>query len=82
MFETEGKTLPAVANIGIQPTIPSGNVTVEAHVLESCETLYGRKVRLTPLTMLREERKFESAEALREQIEKDRDEALRVFNMA
>ena len=82
LLETEGKMLPAVANIGVQPTIPSGHVTVEAHVLEPCPTLYGRKVRLTPLKMLREERRFESPEALRYQIEKDRDDALKLFDMA
>ena len=82
LAEVDGKQLPAVANIGIQPTIPSGNVTVEAHILRPCQTLYGQKVRLTPLKMLREERKFSSPEELRSQIEKDRDEALKLFDMA
>lgn len=82
LLETEEDTVPAVANIGVQPTIPSGNVTVEAHILGSGPDLYGRKVRLTPLTMLREEKKFDSPEALRAQIEKDRNEALKLFDMA
>ena len=82
LLETGGKMMPAVANIGTQPTLPSGRVTVEAHILEACPDLYGRKVRLTPLKMLREERKFDSPEALGEQIRKDRNEALRLFNMA
>jgi riboflavin kinase/FMN adenylyltransferase len=82
LLETEGDTLPAVANIGVQPTIPSGNVTVEAHILGTCPELYGQKVRLTPLTMLREEKKFASPEALKAQIEKDREEALKLFDMA
>ena len=82
LLETGSDMLPAVANIGVQPTIPSGHVTVEAHILRPCPPLYGRKVRLTPLTMLREERKFDSPEALKAQIEKDRDEALRLFDMA
>ena len=81
LAETEGETLPAVANIGIQPTIPSGNITVEAHILVPCPSLYGRKIRLTPLTMLRQERHFDSVQALKEQIEKDRSNALRLFNM-
>ena len=82
LLETGGKMMPAVANIGTQPTLPSGRVTVEAHILEACPDLYGRKVRLTPLKMLREERKFDSPEALGEQIRKDRNEAIRLFNMA
>lgn len=82
LVETEEMTLPAVANIGVQPTIPSGHVTVEAHILEPCPALYGRKARLIPLTMLREEKRFDSPESLRKQIEKDRDEALKLFDMA
>ena len=82
LLETGSETLPAVANIGVQPTIPSGHVTVEAHILRPCPLLYGRKVRMTPLTMLREERKFDSPDALKAQIEKDRDEALKLFDMA
>lgn len=82
LLDTGKKTFPAVTNIGNQPTIPSGHVTVEAHVLEAGPALYGKKVRLTLLTMLREEKRFESPEALREQIEKDRNEALKLFDMA
>lgn len=82
LIETASDTMPAVANIGLQPTLPSGRVTVEAHILEACPALYGQKVRLTPLAMLREEKRFDSPESLRIQIEKDRDEAMRMFGMA
>ena len=82
MIEIEDAILPAVANIGIQPTLPSGRVTVEAHILDDSPDLYGHKVRLTLLTMIREERRFESVNALKEQMAKDREEALKQFNMA
>ncbi len=80
-LETCEQILPAVANIGVQPTMPSGKVTVEAHVLEKSPELYGKKVRLTLMKMLREEKRFDSPAALKEQIEKDRDQALRLFEM-
>ena len=82
LMETETDTMPAVANIGIQPTLPSGRVTVEAHALTESPDLYGQKVRLSLLHMLREEKRFESVRALKEQIEKDRMEALKQFDMA
>ena len=82
MIETEEQILPAVTNIGIQPTLPSGKVTVEAHILEENPELYGRKVRMSILTKLRDEKRFDSAEALKKQLEKDREEALKLFNMA
>ena len=82
MIETAEQILPAVANIGIQPTMPSGKVTVEAHILEENPELYGRKVRMSLLKKLRDEKRFETAEALKKQLEKDREEALKLFNMA
>lgn len=82
ILETKAGSFPAVTNIGEQPTIPSGKVTVEAHVLKECPELYGQKVRISILSMLREEKQFDSPESLKHQIEKDRMEALRLFNMA
>ena len=62
--------------------MPSGKVTVEAHALKESPELYGKKVRLTLLDMLREEKRFDSPDALKEQIEKDRNRALQMFGMA
>ena len=82
LLETGYEMLPSVVNIGIQPTMPSGKVTVEAHILSGNPDLYGKKVRLTLLTMLREEIRFQSPEELKAQIGKDRLEAMKLFNMA
>ena len=81
-LETAEDSRPAVVNIGVTPTLPSGRVTVEAYALTGHPDLYGRKVRLTLLSMLRRETKFENPEELVRQIDKDRDEALRFFDMA
>lgn len=81
-LETGDECWPAIVNIGIQPTIPSGKVTVEAHTLTGSPELYGRKVRLTLLDMLRPERKFGSPGELAEQIERDRRQAMKSFDMA
>ena len=71
-LETETEQYRAVVNIGTQPTMPSGHVTVEANVLEGEPELYGMHVRLTLGKMIRAERKFGSPEELKEQIERDR----------
>jgi len=72
MITTEGEN-PAAVNIGIQPTIPSGGITVEAHVLDGKPELYGRNVRLIPGDRIRPERKFDSVEALTAQIREDQE---------
>ncbi len=70
-MEAEGRTYPALVNVGRHPTLPEGGVTVEAYALNAQLSLYGKKVRLTFMRYLRPERRFESVEALREQIARD-----------
>lgn len=81
-LETSEESWPAMVNIGVTPTLPSGGVTVEAHALTGTPELYGRKARLTLLKMQRREIRFDSPEELVRQIGKDREEALRYFGMA
>ncbi len=80
--ETPQETYPGVVNIGRQPTLPSGRVTVEVHLLEGSPELYGVPMRLILLEYLRSERKFSSAEALKQQISEDRQTAMKRFGMA
>lgn len=68
----DGAVRPAVTNVGVRPTVDTdGGVTVESHLLESTGELYGADCRVEFLKMLRPERRFESLEALREQIARD-----------
>ncbi|MBQ6383803.1 MAG: bifunctional riboflavin kinase/FAD synthetase [Clostridia bacterium] len=79
----EGRRLyRGMVNIGRQPTLPSGEVTVEAYLLDASPDLYGKYVRLRLLKRIRPEHRFESAELLKEQLEKDRDTARTYFGMA
>ena len=77
-MKTGNGEMAAVVNIGIQPTLPSGKVTVEAHALDGEPELYGQEVTLIPGDRIRPEKKFVSAEALTEQIRKDQ-EAARIW---
>ncbi len=80
-METAGDQYRAVVNIGLQPTMPSGRVTVEANVLEGHPELYGKGARLTLGKMIRPEMKFGSPEELKARIEKDRKIAEEWFRM-
>ena len=73
---TEGGVYAAAVNIGVQPTIPSGKVTVEAHVLDGEPELYGQAVRLIPGNRIRPEILFSSTEALAFQIREDQKKVL------
>lgn len=76
--EWAGQSLPVVTNVGFRPTFRDGrSLVAEAHVIDFSGELYGLEVDLTFEGRLREEVRFESVEALREQIAKDIDEARR-----
>ena len=58
-------------NVGAHPTAPEGAPTVEVHLLDFEGGLYGDEMRVDVVCFLRDERKFESLEALRRQLERD-----------
>lgn len=78
---TQGRTLRAAVNIGVRPTVAGTTPVprVEAHLLDFDGDLYGAEVELSFVARLREERKFASVEALKEQIARDVAEARRMF---
>ena len=70
---------PCMVNIGAHPTLPEGPPTIEAHVPGSVPDLYGRHVRLRLEHYLRAERKFDSVDALREQLQKDVAQTMKLY---
>lgn len=60
-------------NQGRHPTAPGGKPTIEAHLLDFDGDLYGRRVSVEYLCFLRPERRFDSLDALAEQLRSDRD---------
>lgn len=61
----------ALVNVGTAPTFGGGARRVEVHLVEGAQDLYGEMLTLFLLGRLREERRFESPEVLRQQIESD-----------
>lgn len=62
----------AVTNVGVRPTVDTeGDVTVESHLLDRREDLYGARCKVEFLRMLRPERRFDSLEELSRQIRRD-----------
>lgn len=79
--EGDPKGYPSMVNIGYRPTFEgtlkeSKHLTVEAHIIDAQEELYGRKLRLEWIGRLRDERKFDNVEELKEQLARDREETL------
>jgi riboflavin kinase/FMN adenylyltransferase len=63
---------PAAVNVGVRPTFGTGRaVLVEAYLLDKDVDLYGQTLKIDFIARLRGERRFETVDALVEQMERD-----------
>ena len=63
-----------MCNVGCRPTVGAGNSrTIETHIFDFDEDIYGLDLEVTFVSRIREEVRFDSLDALRVQLEKDRD---------
>jgi riboflavin kinase/FMN adenylyltransferase len=68
----DNKLYRVALNIGVRPTVAAGpQLRVEAHLLDFKGDLYGAELEIEIGEKLRDEKKFASAEELREQIARD-----------
>jgi riboflavin kinase/FMN adenylyltransferase len=75
--ETSDRMLYGMCNIGCRPTVGTGNArTIETNIFDFDEDIYGLDLKVTFIARIREEVRFESMDALRAQLEKDRDACL------
>lgn len=68
----EGMDYFGMMNIGTRPTIDGTTQSVEVYILDFGKEIYNTKLTISVLKFIREEKKFESFEHLKEQIEKDK----------
>ena len=64
----DGKSYPAVTNVGTRPTVAGTGVTVEPWILDFEGDLYDRQIRVEFYYFLRPEMKFPDLEALKAEI--------------
>jgi riboflavin kinase/FMN adenylyltransferase len=77
--EVDGEIHVAAVNVGVRPTFTTGRgLLVEAFLLDFDRDIYGRELRLDFLERLRGERRFDSIEALVEQMGLDVEETRRI----
>ena len=74
--EYMGKTYKGMSNIGYRPTIDEGDLTIEVNIFDFDKDIYGEEITISFVDRMRDEKKFESLEALKIQLAKDREHAL------
>jgi riboflavin kinase/FMN adenylyltransferase len=66
-----GERFAAASNVGVRPTVNGATLSVEAHLLDFDQEIYGESVTLEFVHRVRPERKFPGLEALQKQIGED-----------
>ena len=72
--EVLGIKYKGMCNIGVRPTVGGVGRTIETHILDFDKDIYGLPLTLRFLKRIRDERKFESLEALRSQLMVDKNQ--------
>ena len=71
-----GTLFEGVANIGIRPTVAVSNApSLEVHLFDTVQEIYGEKLEILFVDNIRNERKFDSLDALKSQIARDAETA-------
>ena len=78
--ECKGSKYNGVANIGYSPTFDDRIFTVEAHILDFNDDIYGQKIRVNFIKRLRDEKKFLNISELSDQINKDINKARNILS--
>src|SRR5215211_3324865 len=72
VYATWAHGYPAAVNVGVRPTFDTGRgLLIEAHLIGFQDDLYGETLRIAFLERLRGEKRFESVQALVDQMNKD-----------
>jgi len=71
-----GKTVFGMMNIGNRPTVDGTKQTIEINFFDFKQDLYEKKITISLLHRMRSEQKFESIDALKNQLGKDKKTAL------
>ena len=78
--ETVGRNLFGRCNIGHRPTVSSNNArTIETNIFGFEEDIYGLDIKVTFLQKIRDEKKFDTLDDLKNQLASDRDACLNLL---
>ena len=74
------KLFNGMMNMGHRPTIGTKNKSIEVHLFNFNEDIYGQVISIKMISKIRDEKKFSSIQALKEQLVKDENYCLKLIN--
>lgn len=78
--EIDGRTVYGMMNIGYNPTVGGTEKSIEVHFFDFDKDLYDDEIQIDIIDRLRDEQKFESVEALKNQLYKDKETSLSLIS--
>ncbi len=75
-----GNIVFGMMNIGFNPTVSGTEKSIEVHFFDFGGDLYDTQLQIDILERLRDEHKFDSIEALKTQLQKDKETSLRILS--
>lgn len=78
--ELFGTMVHGMMNIGYNPTVSGNDKSIEIHYFDFDHDLYGKEIQVDILHRIREEHKFESIDALKSQLHKDKETSLSLIS--
>jgi riboflavin kinase / FMN adenylyltransferase len=76
------EALPGVASLGVRPTVNGKEPLLEAHLFDFDGDLYGKRIQVEFVEKLRDEEKFDSLDAMVQQIDRDAEQARNILGCA
>ena len=73
------KSFNGIANMGIRPTVDGSKPVLEIHIFNFSESIYGQRLTVEFKNKLRDEKKFDNIDLLKEQILKDISQAKKIL---
>lgn len=78
--DRNGQQLNGMLNIGNRPTFNGQSKTIEVHIFDFDQQIYGEKLRISFVGQIRKEKKFSDLEELKKQLKKDEEIARNMLN--
>ncbi len=81
IYDVENTVLYGVANVGTRPTVDGTHSLLEVHIFDFNQDIYGQYIRVEFAKKLRDEKRYDSFELLKQQILKDAENARDYFRI-
>lgn len=76
----DGSWYGGMMNIGVRPTFDGVTKTLEVHIFEFDQSIYGKTIQIRFYDRIRDEKKFSGVDQLKIQLDQDKEETLQVLN--